>query len=176
MAPVNDNSIAIGINAVASGINSVAIGSGVTAAPNAIAIGDHNHSLVAVGGAGTVVAVDTLRAKHIECDDIRAPRPQEAIAVHHLPHPMTVRNGDEIVIKFTVTGSASSYFVKEAVLHGVPENRQSPAVNLARIVDSLAHFAKSLPKTKDDCDPADHVERAIRELAHAMLALDSSED
>lgn len=155
-------SIAIGQGSSANGPNSVAIGTGVV-------VNDPN--TIGLGATGTVVQVDTLHANTIRYDKI------EPLATQKFPHPMVLKSGDTVKCSFTLnTGEGQTFFVKEAILHGVPETEGSHAIHLAHLIDSLAHFAEGLPKTEDDCSPSLHLRRAIKELTHAMLALDATED
>lgn len=126
---------------------------------------------ISINSGGHDLTVDTLHAKTIKVDRI------EPLATQKFPHPMVLRSGDKVECTFTLqTGDTESFFVKEAILHGVRETESSHAVRLAHLIDSLAHFAEGLPKMEDECSPKLHLRRAIKELTHAMLALDATED
>lgn len=103
----------------------------------------------------------------------------------HVPVPLAVTRfgpgtfmkvGDSIVVKFVVDGQPDPdavFQLDEAILIGFRETPRTPAERLSRITDSLADVARKLPANSDDCDPGRHIDRALRELKHALVVLNS---
>lgn len=98
-----------------------------------------------------------------------------SISTIRFPHGMTLKAGDSIECKFTMQMDVEDVRALEAVLLGTRDAKNSQAEQLARILDTLEHLAKSLP-VWDECNPRGHVRRAMRELTHAMLALEAHRD
>ena len=109
---------------------------------------------------------------------------KKPLAVHRFPASQVLRSGGRIVCSFDVAldemGNDDVFFsVDAAVLYGVEEmGKESHAARLAHILDTLNHFSEGIPERwgKGDCDPKRHIDRALRELTQAMLALDDHDD
>jgi hypothetical protein len=100
----------------------------------------------------------------------------EPLVTHRFPAPMVIRAGDTLNCSFTISSEMGNCRIEEAILLGTAESRTSAAQQLAHILDSLEHFrARDLPAW-NDCEPRRHIDRAIRELAHALLALTEEGD
>jgi hypothetical protein len=100
----------------------------------------------------------------------------EPLLSHRFPAPMMIKAGDTVQCNFTISMDMGNVRIEEAVLLGSVESRSSSAQRLAHIIDSLNHFRERDLRPDGDCDPLAHVDRAIRELAHALLALSGAED
>jgi hypothetical protein len=98
-----------------------------------------------------------------------------SISTIRFPHGMVLKAGDSVECKFTMHMDVEDVRAVEAVLLGTRDGKNSHAEQLARILDTLEHLTKSLP-VWDECNPRRHVRRAMRELTHAMLALETDRD
>jgi hypothetical protein len=90
---------------------------------------------------------------------------------------MVLKAGDTVSCEFTMHMDAEDTRLLEAVLIGTRDAKSSQAEQIAHILDSLAHLTKRISAwDQDTCSPRWHIERAVRELTHAMLALDQTEE
>jgi hypothetical protein len=88
---------------------------------------------------------------------------------------MTVKSGDQIDCHFVIgIDMGESVTVTEATLFGSAEGRSGFSMRLAYLNDCLNQISEELHPTwgKSGCTPRTHLERAVREIAHAMVALE----
>lgn len=98
-----------------------------------------------------------------------------SISTIRFPHGTVLKAGDSVECKFTMQMDVEDVRALEAVLLGTRDGKNSQAEQLARVLDTLNHLSKSMP-VWDECNPRGHVHRAMRELTHAMLALEADRD
>jgi hypothetical protein len=108
-------------------------------------------------------------------DPVRYPTKLRKVNVSSIRFPdgAVMKAGDTVSCEFTMHMDAEDMRLVEAVLIGTRDAKTSQAEQIAHILDSLAHLTKRIsPWDKDTCSPRWHIERAIRELTHAMLTLE----
>lgn len=95
----------------------------------------------------------------------------EPIVTYRFPDPMLLKAGSSLECNFQIGMDFGNVRVEEAILMGSTESQFTAAHRLAHLLDSLNHFRERDLPPREDCHPKAHVDRAIRELSHALLAL-----
>jgi hypothetical protein len=96
---------------------------------------------------------------------------------YRFPKTLAAKAGDVFQCEFTIGMDFGKVAITEATLFGTAEGRDGYAMRLAHVIDTLRHISDGLYPTWGDghCKPQPHIDRAIRELTHAMLAVDAKD-